>query len=358
MIEKSTDNLTFEFHNELNPLLWDGGKLKPEIKNKLLDIAEAFLDTIDTPIDIEDITLTGSLANYNYTKYSDFDLHIITDYTDYKIDIELLKDYFNAKKTVWNNTRDITIKGYDVEVYIQDINEPHHSTGVYSLKNDEWVMKPNATKEKAEIDLSLVNKKKQAMLDMINFALSDGCDVECADKAKEKFMELRKAGLDKGGEFSPENLAFKELRRSGDVERLVQGILAKKDKQLSLDSVQQLREMNFKSFMGITNKRGPRHQQLGAGMNKLASLGKDKIKSIGIVAQMHKRKKEDSIPVHNLKKKEHSQGPITHDKANEIITRYNLDINKIKSGYPRKLSTSNIEIGFDPQRNTFYLRKY
>ena len=110
--------------------------------------------------------------------------------------------------------------------------------------------------------------------------------------------------------------------------------------------------------MGITNKRGPRHQQLGAGMNKLGNLGSDKIKSIGMVAQMHKKKKEDTVPVHNLKKKEFGAGPITHDKAQEIIMRYGLDINKIKSGQPRKLSTSNIEIGFDPQRNTFYLRKY
>jgi len=352
------ENLTFEFHNELNPQLWENGKLKPEIKDKLLEIAQAFLDTIDIEVDVEDITLTGSLANFNYTKYSDFDLHIITDFTEYKVETELLKDYFNAKKTVWNTTRDITIKGYDVEVYIQDINEPHHSTGVYSLKNDDWLKKPNATKEKAEIDLSLVDKKKQAMLDMINFALSDECDVECAEKAKEKFMELRKAGLDKGGEFSPENLAFKKLRRSGDVERLVQGILAKKDKKLSLDSVQRLQEMNFKSFMGITNKRGPRHQQLGAGMSKLGSLGSDKIRNIGIVAQMHKKKKDDTVPVHNLKKKEFGAGPITHNKANEIIMRYGLDINKIKSGHPRKLSTSNIEIGFDSQRNTFYLRKY
>jgi len=352
------EDLTFEFHNELNPQLWENGKLKPEIKDKLLEIAQAFLDSIDIDIDVEDITLTGSLANYNYTKYSDFDLHIITDLNDYKVDTELLKDYFNAKKTVWNTTRDITIKGYDVEVYIQDLAEPHHSNGVYSLKNDDWVKEPSATKQKEEIDLSLVGKKKQAMLDMINFALGDDCDIECAEKAKEKFMELRKAGLDKGGEFSPENLAFKELRRSGDVERLVQGILAKKDKKLSLDSVQQLQEKNFKSFMSVFNKRGPRHRQIGAGLNKLGNIGTDKVTSIGIVAQMHKRKKGDTIQAHNLKKKHLGGGPITNDVANNIIAQYNLNINKIKSGQPRKLSTSNIEIGFDPQRNTFYLRKY
>jgi len=349
------ENLTFEFHNELNPQLWESGKLKPEIKDKLLEIAQAFLDTIDIDIDVEDITLTGSLANYNYTKYSDFDLHIITDFKEYDVKPELLKDYFNAKKTVWNSTRNITIKGYDVEVYIQDIEEPHHSTGVYSLKDSDWIKKPNATKEKKEIDLSLVSKKKQSMLDMINYALSDDCNVECAEKTKEKFMELRKAGLEKGGEFAPENLAFKELRRSGDIERLVQGVLAKKDRVLSLDSIQ---EMSFKNFINLNDKRGPRHQQLGAGLKKLGNLGTGEVKNIGMVAQMHKKKKEDTTAVHMLKKKHTGGAPITNDQAQNIITRYNLDINKIKSGHPRKLSTSNIEIGFNPQTNAFYLRKY
>jgi predicted nucleotidyltransferase len=352
------ESLTFEFHNELNPQIWDGFKLKPEIKDKLLEIAQAFLDTIEFPVDIEDITLTGSLANYNYTKYSDFDLHIITDYTEYDVDKELLTDYFKAKKTIWNTTRDITIKGYDVEVYIQDMTEPHHSTGVYSLKNDEWIKKPDVTKEKEQIDLSLVNKKKQFMLDMINYALSDDCDVECAEKSKDKFLELRKAALEKGGEFAPENLAFKELRRSGDVERLIQGVLQKKDKQLSLDSVQKLAEAKFKSFMSLSNKRGPRHQQFTAGINKLGRG--DAVKSLSIVAQMHKKKKTDTHQEHKLKKQAKSgvNTLLPLHKALEIINKHGLDINKIKSGKPRKLSTSNIEIGYNPQTNMFYLCKY
>ena len=126
----SANNITFEYHKELNPQIWDDKTLKPEIREKLLEIAEAFLEFIEIEVEVEDVTLTGSLANYNYTKYSDFDLHIITDYKSYDAETDLVKDYFSAKKTIWNTTRDITIKGYDVEVYIQDVSEPHHSTGV------------------------------------------------------------------------------------------------------------------------------------------------------------------------------------------------------------------------------------
>lgn len=354
-MDASANNITFEYHNELNPAIWTDNKLKPEIQEKLLEIAEAFIDFLDIDVEVEDITLTGSLANYNYTKYSDFDLHILTDYSVYDADKDLLKDYFNAKKTIWNTTREITIKGYDVELYVQDVSEPHHSTGVYSLKNDEWITEPKITKGKEEVDLALVAKKKQAMLDIINYAVSPECDVECAEKQKEKFMNLRKAALEKGGEFAPENLAFKELRRSGDVERLVQGILAKKNKALSLDSIQ-TEELSFKNFLGIDKKRGPRHQSLTAGMNKIGRA--EPGKSLSMVAQMHKKPKQDTNNVHNLKQKQSGTTVINNQEAQRIITTHNLDINKIKTGQPRKLSTSNIEIGFNPLTNAFYLRKY
>lgn len=348
----SAKDLTYEFHTELNPLVWVGKELKPEIKEKLLEIAEAFIEFIDIDIDVVDITLTGSLANYNYTKYSDFDLHIITDFKQYDVDADLLKDYFSAKKTIWNTTRNITIKDYDVEVYIQDESEPHHSTGVYSLKNNEWLTEPKPTKEKADIDIEQIKKKKQAMLDIIDFALSPDCDVDCAEKAKEGFLKLRKAGLEKGGEFSPENLAFKELRRTGDVERLVKGVLAKKDKQLSLDSVNE----SFKDFLKISTKRGPHHRKPLAGIRKLTSL-EPKKSGLSMVAQMHKLG-DDIDVVHKKKEQNNVTTPIANTKAQEIITKYNLDTNKIRSGQPRKLSTSNMEIGFNPQTNTYYLRKY
>ena len=104
----SANSITHAYHEILNPVLWKDGKLDPEIKDKLLTIAAAFLDFIEIEVDVHDITLTGSLANFNYTKHSDFDLHILTDFTDYNASSDLLKDYFNAKKKIWKikrNTR-------------------------------------------------------------------------------------------------------------------------------------------------------------------------------------------------------------------------------------------------------------
>ena len=70
-----------KFHDELNPKLWDGLELKPEVKEKLNEIAEAFKEYLDIPEDaILDIRITGSSASYNYTEYSDLDLHLIIDY--------------------------------------------------------------------------------------------------------------------------------------------------------------------------------------------------------------------------------------------------------------------------------------
>ena len=351
-------SLTYEYHDQLNPVVWEDNKLRPEIKDKLLEIAQAFLDSIELDVDVLDITLTGSLANYNYTRFSDFDLHIITDYSDYGIEKELLKDYFNVKKTIWNTTREITIKGYDVEVYIQDISEKHHSTGVYSIKDDTWVTVPKPVTGLEDIDTELVNKKKQAMLHIIDFALSPDCDVECADKAKEKFMDLRKAALEKGGEFSPENLAFKELRRSGDVERFMKGILGKKDAALSLDSVQLQEIASFKNFVNVAQKRGPRHQSLTAGMNKLGNA--DPTKSISIVADMHKKKATDTNKEHKHKKQTTvgSKSPISGAEAQQIIQKHNLDINKLRNGEESSLSTGDLKIGFNSLTNMFYLSKY
>ena len=161
-MDSSPNTLPVEFHDNLNPAIWEDNKLKPEIKDRLLVIAKTFIDSLEIEVDVEDIILTGSLANYSYTKYSDFDLHIVTDYNEYSVDAELLKDYFTAKKTVWNLTRDITIKGYEVEVYVQDVSETHNATGVYSIKNDDWIAVPSPVKNKEGIDKVAVERKKRS----------------------------------------------------------------------------------------------------------------------------------------------------------------------------------------------------
>lgn len=345
----TSNDTTYAIHCDLNPLIWDCTTLKPEIREKLLENAMAFLDSIETDIDVEDITLTGSLANYTYTKYSDFDLHIITNFNDYGTDQVLLKDYFDAKKTIWNTNHDIKIKGYEVELYIQDSNIRHHSTGVYSLKTDTWLVKPKPIDSAIQVDKNEVLKKKKTMLDIINYALSPECSLDSAIKAKEKFLDMRKIGLEKSGEFSPENLAYKELRRSGDIERLILGVTAKKDRALSL------KQENFNSYTNLygAEKRGPRHQSLTAGVNKATSAN---AKTVGMVARMHTDQETPFPKIERLKAKVKGIETLTPQEVQGIAAFYDLDLEKIKQ-QPRGLSTSGIKIKYNPLANIFVLTK-
>ena len=59
-------------------------------------------------------------------------------------------------------------KGADVE----DDNEEHHSTGIYSVLNDEWYKKPKPTKKK--IDKKAVLKKVQDIISRYKELVEEG----------------------------------------------------------------------------------------------------------------------------------------------------------------------------------------
>ena len=215
---------SFNIKDSLNTKIWKDGKLKPEIRENLLKIAKDFL--IDLPFDLEpkDITLTGSLANYNWSKYSDIDLHIIVDFAEVDDNMELVKEFFRQLQTNWNNRHDILMKGYEVEIYFQDSNAPHISTGVYSVQDNKWLVKP--TPESVSIDHANVKKKAQDISDRIDHIAKMMTDEEgdavldAIDRLKAKIRDMRKTGLEGAGQYSVENLAFKVLRRSEELSRL------------------------------------------------------------------------------------------------------------------------------------------
>ena len=219
---------SFELQSELNPAAFSGEKMIPEIRERLMEIAQDFLDGIEFKMDVEDITLTGSLANYNWSKYSDFDLHILVDFAAIDADADLVKEYFQNLKAVWNIRHNIFLKGYEVEVYVQNTNEDHMSSGVYSVQNDEWVLKPEKEEtERDPVDKQNIEKKADDIIFQIDRAeklLADGKlddALDAIDRLKQKVRNLRKTGLSKDdGVYSVENLAFKTLRRSMELERL------------------------------------------------------------------------------------------------------------------------------------------
>ena len=143
-IEPNQINLkSFEFKKQLSPKIWEDNILKPHVRKRLLKIANEFIDTTDLNIIPVDIVLVGSIAAFNWSKYSDIDLHIIVDFAALNDNVELVKNYLYAKKCAWNDKhKDLKIYGYDVELYAQDISEKNVSNGVYSIKYNHWIKFP------------------------------------------------------------------------------------------------------------------------------------------------------------------------------------------------------------------------
>lgn len=232
---------SFKLHKKLNKDVWDGFNMKPEIREKLLVIANDFYEglDIDKNISYVDIILTGSLANMNHSQYSDFDLHIMMDFTQVNEDFDLVKSYFNEYRKNWNKDHDIEILGYEVELYLQDKDEPHVASGLYSILNNEWLIKPSPFKD--EIDITSVRKKSEEYIKEIEELETMYEDMDFDEfmveikRVWDKIKNGRKAGLEEGGELSVENIVFKLLRRNGAIEKIIEMKSQKYDEKMSME---------------------------------------------------------------------------------------------------------------------------
>jgi hypothetical protein len=226
-----------QIHQQLNPDLWDDDVLKSNVKDQLLLIAKDFYDTLKIKESPEDITITGSSANYNYTPTSDIDLHLLVNFANVTCDEEITRDYLLAKKSLWNDKHDITIFGREVEVYVQDTNEPHVSTGVYSILHNTWVEHPEQIDADAiNLDEELYKKKLTEYVDLIEHNLKKNTNHNYLKKFRAKISQMRKDGLAASGQFSVENLVFKKLRSMGYLDKLAQLETDAYDASMSLES--------------------------------------------------------------------------------------------------------------------------
>jgi predicted nucleotidyltransferase len=219
------------YKKELNPSFWKDDKFDPQIREKLLKIAKDFYEALKLTAPIKDIQLTGSLANYNWTDKSDLDVHVLIDFNDVDDNVELVKKALDGMRFIWNLRHNIKIKGFDVELYVQDIHEPHTASGLFSLLNNEWIRIPKYSPP--DIDYKDVDKKYQGIisdiLEMENLmatadfsSFSEEELYNHAQKLKKKIMDMRKEGLAREGEFSVENLVFKKLRNEGYIEKIIE----------------------------------------------------------------------------------------------------------------------------------------
>jgi len=208
-------------HNELSVKLWKEDKLKPDIREQLLEISDAFVDYLGISIDVIDVTFTGSYANYNYTPYSDIDLHIIVDPKSINRDVDLVEEFLKAKRQFWNDRHDIRVLNIEVELYAQDVDEEHASSGVYSVKNDEWINKPD--KFRTSFDKRNVSRKVKYFKKQISMEIEEAKmnrDTAGLGRIMKKIRDMRSAGLEKSGEMADENIIYKILRSEGDIQKL------------------------------------------------------------------------------------------------------------------------------------------
>jgi hypothetical protein len=215
------------------------------VSGAILLVVSEFLETIESnigPQDIEEILLTGSLANYNYNEWSDIDVHLVVDYSKLNEDKKFIRDYLRSKAINWNDRHKITIFGHEIEIYFQDVKEPHFSTGVYDISDNRWLVEPRIFDNEDAIkdNLPLALKKADYLsLEIDELAAEDDKEdtIEKIERLKEKIKKMRQSGLARGGEYSVENLAFKILRRRGDLTLLYQTGRLIYDKNLSIPRV-------------------------------------------------------------------------------------------------------------------------
>lgn len=222
-------NPPIEIHNTLNPALWDGEEIRREIQVKLLKIANEFYHFLGVSASIEDVLITGSQANYNYTTQSDIDLHLVVDFSKVQCDQEV-RELFDTKRRLWKATHDITIKGIEVECYVEDANEPA-VTSSYSLIHEEWVKAPNPNIQ--DYDQERVEHLATMWSKVIDSAIESN-SMDSLRAVKDSLALFRRKSLARDGEFGSGNLAFKALRNSDYIGRLMTAIADLKDQELSL----------------------------------------------------------------------------------------------------------------------------
>lgn len=230
LVNKHMDQL--QFHDELNPTMWRGDRLRLEVRLKTFQSAIAFYRFLDVPkLLVRDIILTGSMAAYNYTPLSDLDVHLIVDFS-HSTCPELADKFFTTKKALWSKTFNVSIHGHPLELYVEDAADPVKASGIYSILHNRWIKHPSPTAPAS--DDSAVQQKVEAYVAQINDLLAGQPTVKTVNGLLRRLHILRSNGLLTGGEFSTENLTYKLLRNAGYLQKLYDNWVELRDAELSL----------------------------------------------------------------------------------------------------------------------------
>lgn len=241
--ERAKFDTTLKYHDQLNPALWHDGKLDPRVHSALMRIGHDWADFSRIPFTaIKDIIIIGGNCNYNYTDFSDIDLHLVVDMDKIIKDPDILDDWLYDKKVLWSKFHpNIRIKGYPVELYAQDVKqEPKDAQGIYSLISNKWLAKPSRHDVKEMYaNPNMVRKIKYYVKQIDNmtsdFAYPTKQKAKQIKKLKARLHQMRSSAIEKSGEFARENLVYKSLRNLGKIDQLNDYLTNFHDREYSVD---------------------------------------------------------------------------------------------------------------------------
>ena len=215
----------------LPPEIWEEPTGAPDIKRPirkvLLQIAQDFWNDIPHgTATLVDVLLIGSCASYWWTPSSDIDLHLVVRYEGDDGEEVLSRELHRARQTIWNEKQNPMIGTHEVEVIIQPTDEHHWDPGVYSLREDKWLLPAVPGEPPPTAPDRVVLRKAEAVLEKVRAALKAMKDEDprrahqMTRELKDRLRRMRRTGLERDGAGSPENLAFKALRDVGALDVL------------------------------------------------------------------------------------------------------------------------------------------
>lgn len=224
-------NEDLERHEQLNPNFWNVDKtLKEEVKQKILEIADRFLDKLkedEINIDVKDIKIVGSNCSYNYTKDSDLDIHIVANTADLEDKDKLYPVIYDAYRALFNAKYEIRFYDTPVELYVETsdtiLEEARKksalkSAGVYSVLHDSWIKEP-VLETIPEIDEDKVKEELGIWINKVDEVIA-AKDITRIEEFLDELYVVRQSSIASDGEFGIGNLVFKELRNKKYLDQL------------------------------------------------------------------------------------------------------------------------------------------
>ena len=221
-VRAAVDAVT-SFPTQLDPRLWNGEALKPEIRQKTMQIVDRIVTTSGIPgLTVDSVELFGSNASYEYDDASDFGVHVFTHSADSPADklnrlLKLLNDEVERRQE-----GRITFNGVPLEVTFHgergDTYRPEHGIGQYSVSQGRWIERPVQQTDRFDRDQMAADMK--TYIGKYNQLVSDySRDPKVFDCSRfgaldDELGAYRNSGFAKGsGSRSTSNLAYRALRR-------------------------------------------------------------------------------------------------------------------------------------------------